>query len=129
MMQSRGAAIKLRSADSGGSLFHFTNDKGYKAISSQPTWLFKASKPPGDHPKGAYFTTLPPGTKNLAKRLFVRGSADKVTFTFSFSGGEDLKPLEGGRGAFIFYSETDYPVEKERQGPHGPTAEVRERLK
>jgi hypothetical protein len=109
-------------------LFHYTNEKGYKAISSQPTWLFKASKPPGDHPKGAYFTTLPPGTINLAKRLFVRGCADKVTYTFSFSGGEDLKPLGGGRGAFIVYSEVDYPVEKERHISHGPTAEVQEKL-
>jgi hypothetical protein len=109
-------------------VFHYTNDKGYKAISSQKTWLFKASQPPGDHPKGAYFTTLPPGTKNLAKRLFVRGSADKITFVFSFSGGDDLARLEGGRGAFIFYSPEDYPVEKDRQGPHGPTEEVEEGL-
>jgi hypothetical protein len=109
-------------------LFHYTNDKGHKAISSQPTWLFKAAKPPGDHPKGAYFTTLPPGTKNLAKRLFVRGCADKINYVFCFSSGEDLRPLEGGRGAFIFYSVDDYPVERSRQGPHGPTEEVRGEL-
>jgi hypothetical protein len=48
---------------------------------------------------------------------------------FSFSGGKDLKPLEGGRGEFIFYSETDYAVDKERQELHGPTAEVAEKLK
>lgn len=109
-------------------LFHYTNDKGYKALSSQVTWLFKASQPPGDRPTGAYFTSLKPGTKNLAKRLFVRGSADKIAFVFSFSGGEDLTPLAGGRGAFIFYSTDDYPVEKERQGPHGPTERVQEEL-
>lgn len=109
-------------------MFHDTNDKGYKAIGSQQMWLFKASKPPGDHPKAAYFTNLPPGTKNLAKKLFVRGCADKIAFVFCFSGGDDLKPLEGGRGAFIFYSVEDYPVEKERQGPHGPTEKVQEKL-
>lgn len=109
-------------------MFHYTNEKGHKAISSQPIWLFKASKPPGDHPKGAYFTTLPPGTRNLAKRLFVRGCADKIAFVFCFSGDDDLTPLEGGRGAFIFYSVDDYPVEKKRQGPHGPTEQVREEL-
>src|SRR5262249_31937999 len=109
-------------------LFHYTNDAGYKAIRSQQTWLFKASKPPGDHPKGAYFTNLPPGTRNLARRLFIRGCADKITFVFSFSGGDDLTPLEGGRGAFIFYSVDDYPVEKERQGPHGLTEAVQEEL-
>jgi hypothetical protein len=65
-------------------LFHYTNDKGYKAISSQRVWVFKASKPPGDHAKAAYFTTLPPGTRNLAKRLFLRGAAEKVAFVFCF---------------------------------------------
>jgi hypothetical protein len=118
----------LETCQIGVTLFHYTNDKGYKAISSQPTWLFKASKPPGDHPKAAYFTTLPPATRNLAKRLFVRGCADKIIFVFCFSGGEDLTPLEGGRGAFIFYSLDDYAVEKPRQGPHGPIEEVREQL-
>ena len=109
-------------------MFHYTNEKGYKAISSQQTWLFKASQPPCDHPKAAYFTNLLPGTKNLAKKLFVRGCADKITYLFCFSGGDDLIRLEGGRGLFIFYSVDDYPVAKERQGPHGLTVEVQEKL-
>jgi hypothetical protein len=109
-------------------LFHYTNDKGYKAISSQQTWMFKASKPPCNHPKGAYFTNLPPGTKNLGKLLFVRGCADKTNFVFCCSGGEDLEPIEGGRGERVFYSKEDYPVVKDRQGPHGAAAEVQEEL-
>jgi hypothetical protein len=109
-------------------LYHYTNAKGYKAINSQQTWLFKASKPPGDHPQGAYFTSLAPGTRNLAKKLFVRGCADKITFVFAFSGGDDLTRLEGGRGAFVFYSVSDYSVEKERQGLHGLTEKVQEEL-
>ena len=109
-------------------MFHYTNEAGYKAISSQVVWLFKALKPPGEHPRGAYFTTLPPGTKNLGKRLFVRGAAEKTAFVFSFSGGEELLRLPGGRGAYICYSKEDYPVEKERQGPHGRTEEVKEQL-
>lgn len=108
-------------------MFHYTNEVGYKAISSQSTWIFKASKPPGVHSKGAYFTTLPPETKNLGKRLFIRGCRDKVTYVFSFSGDEGLKPLAGGRGAFIFYSSDDYSVEESRQQFHGPTAELREK--
>ena len=110
------------------ALFHYTDEKGYKAISSQPVWVFKASKPPGAHPKGAYFTTLGPQTKNLAKRLFIRGAAEKIKYVFSFSGDENLKPIEGGRGAFIFYSEDDYPVDKDRQQLHGLTAEIQEKL-
>lgn len=110
-------------------LFHYTDDKGYKAISSQVTWFFKASKPPCAHPKAVYFTTLPPGTKNLNKRLFVRGCSEKTRFVFSFSGGEDLPRLQGGRGEHVRYSLEDYPVEKERQGPHGETENVREDLR
>ena len=109
-------------------MFHYTDAQGYKAISSQQTWVFKASKPPGDHPTGAYFTNLPPATRNLGKRLFGRGCADKMAFVFSFAGGDELKPLEGGRGKFIFYSEDDYVVVKERQGLHGSTEELREKL-
>jgi len=107
-------------------LFHYTNDKGYKAISSQVVWLFKVSKPPGDHPRAAYFSTLPPGTKNLGKRLFVRGCAEKTRFVFSFSGGDDLLRLRGGRGDHVFFSLGDYSVEPERQGPHGETEKIKE---
>lgn len=110
-------------------LFHYTNGDGFKAINSQPTWVFKAAQPPGGHPKGAYFTTLPPGTKNLAKRLFVRGGADKVRYVFSFHGAHGLVPLEGARGEFIFYSVQDYLVDRSRQGPCGPADEVQEKLK
>lgn len=105
-------------------MFHYTNDKGYKAIRSQVVWLFKAMKPPCDHPKAAYFTTLPPGTKNLSKRLFVRGSAEKIQFVFSFSGGETLPRLPGGRGDHVHYSTEDYPVDQTRQVFHGETEKV-----
>ncbi len=91
--------------------------------------MFKAFKPRGDHPLGAYFTTLPPGTPCLAKRLFIRGAIEKIEFVFCFGGGDDLKPLPGGRGAFVFYSPDDYPVDRPRQGPHGRTADVEEALK
>lgn len=110
----------------GAGLFHFTNKNGYNAISSQLIWLFKASQPPGDHPSGAYFTTLPPTTKNLGKRLFVRGCRDKLEFMFQFSGNEGLLPLPGGRGEWIFYSPDDYSVDTDRQITHGPTASWQE---
>ena len=105
-------------------MFHYTDTAGYNAIRSQPTWLFKASQPPGDHPFGAYFTSLPPGAVNLGKRIFVRGCRDKLEFVFHFSGGEELTPLPGGRGDVIFYSTTDYPVERERQVLHGAARDL-----
>jgi hypothetical protein len=107
-------------------LFHYTDSDGFNAIKAQPVWVFKATQPPGKHPRGAYFTRLGPGAANLAKRL--RLPKLKIAFIFCFSDGQDLKPLEGGRGAFILYSPDDYVVEKKRQVDHGPTQEVLERL-
>jgi hypothetical protein len=100
---------------------------GYKAISSQRTWVFRAAQPPGDHPVGAYFTPLGPGTIKLAKRL--RISKSKLSFVFCFSDGADLVPLKGDRGEFIQYSPVDYSVEKSRQLFHGTREEAMEQLK
>ena len=99
--------------------FHYTNDKAYKAISSQLTWMFKASQPPRPrvHPFGAYFTDLSIETPNLAKKLRVPKS--KIEYFFAFEDIGDLASIEGGRGEHIFYSPDDYQVVKNRQGPHG----------
>jgi len=107
-------------------LFHYTNDVGFKAISSQPVWVFKASTPPG-HPFGAYFTTLEPGTEKLAKRLRIPKA--KTEFVFCFAGQTGLKPLDGARGQYVFYSPHDYEVERAQQTDSGPTTEVQERMK
>jgi hypothetical protein len=92
-------------------LFHYTDGDGFNGIRAQPIWVFKAAQPAGDHPRGAYFTTLGPDTGNLAKRLRVPKA--KIAFVFCFVDGSDLIPLPGGRGAFIFYSRDDYEVERE----------------
>lgn len=101
-----------------GAVHHFTNKDGFDSIRSQPDWTFEASEPPGDHPRGAYFTTLPPATKGLAKRL--RIPRRKTAFYFSFIDDGMLLPLRGGRGAYVFYSPTDYVVGPGRQIAHGP---------
>ena len=103
-------------------MHHFTDARGYNAIRASSPWHFRASQPPGDHPFGAYFTTLPPGTPNLAKRLRIPKS--KLEYVFIFADAGDLKPLEGGRGAFIFYSEEDYFVEEDRQVYHGKSEDA-----
>ena len=76
-------------------------------------WQFRASQPPGERPFGAYFTTLPPGTPNLAKKLGIPKS--KLEFVFTFIDTGDLTPLRGDRGRWIFYSLGDYYVGSERQ--------------
>lgn len=92
---------------------HFTDQDGYNGIRARSPWLFKASQPPGNHPFGAYFTTLAPGTPHLAQRP--RIPRRKTEYVFSFVDANDLKPLRGGRGEYIFYSPHDYEVEDDRQ--------------
>ncbi len=99
---------------------HFTDKAGYTAISSQADWCFKASQPPCSNPRGAYFTTLPPETPNLANRLRIPRA--KLAFRFQFTDAGDLTPLRGGRGAYIRHSPGDYVVSAVRQEYHGETS-------
>jgi hypothetical protein len=101
------------------NLFHYTDQVAYNAIKSQVVWHFVAAKPPGKHPFGAYFTTLPRNTKTLAQRLRIPKS--KIEYFFEFTDVGDLTPLSGGRGQFIFYSPTDYDVDQGRQQNNGVT--------
>ena len=96
-----------------GGMLHYTDRTSWNAIRSQSVWLFKAHKPPGPHPVAAYFTTLPPCTSNLAKRL--RIPAAKTEYVFCFVDAGDLTPLPGGRGAYIFFFKGDYTVPRKRQ--------------
>lgn len=100
-------------------MFHYSDKDGYNAIVSQPTWLFLTDQPPGDHPFGAYFTDLPPDSKNLSNRL--RLPRRKVKWYFEFVDLGDFIALPGSRGNYVYYSSGDYPVERERQRNHGAT--------
>jgi len=99
---------------------HFTNKVGYDAIGSQASWCFKAFKPPAGHPTGAYFTTLAFDTPNVSVRL--RIPREKLAFVFQFQDQGDLEPLSGGRGAYVFYSRSDYVVTQDRQEYKGAFA-------
>ena len=94
-------------------LYHYTDGRGYDAIRSQPEWIFKVSTPPGNHPRGVYFTRLGPDTSGLAKKL--RVPVRKLEYVFVFTDGDDLMPIRGGRGDFVFYSPIDYTVDREHQ--------------
>jgi hypothetical protein len=100
-------------------VFHYTDKDGYDAIRSQQVWRFKAAQPPGGHPHGAYFTTLPPDTKSLANKL--RIPRRKLAYVFCFVDAGDLVPLPGNRGAYIVYSPGDYEVVVDRQLYEGKT--------
>ena len=103
---------------------HYTDLAGHNAIGSQPIWRFVAAQPPGDRPVGAYFTNLGPDTPNLAQRL--RIPRTKLEFQFCFASSDDFEPLRGGRGAYIFYSPTDYLVDPPRQQYRGTSLDAPE---
>jgi len=99
-------------------MFHYTKLDGFNGIRSQPEWTFKAAKPPGGHPIGAYFTPLSPEHYDeLCEKLLIPN--EKIEYCFEFTGGTDLKPIRGGRGRHIIYSEVDYVVIGARQVYHG----------
>jgi hypothetical protein len=104
-------------------MHHYTDRDGYNAIRATSPWHFRASQPPGDHPFGAYFTTLPPGTPKLANRLRIPKS--KLEYVFTFTDVGDPTPLRGDRGEWIFYSTADYFVDEQRQR-QGQTGKVDE---
>jgi hypothetical protein len=94
-------------------LYHYTDKDGYNAIRASSPWHFRAERPPGDHPLGAYFTCQQPSTPKLAKRLQI--PVRKLEYVFAFEDKGDLKQLRGDRGKQILYSPEDYYVESERQ--------------
>jgi len=96
---------------------HYADQAGYNGIKAAVVWHFLAQQPPGNHPNGAYFTTLGRTTANLAQRLRIPKS--KIQYDFEFTDIGDLTPLPGGRGQYIFYSPFDYDVDKPRQGYSG----------
>jgi len=104
------------------TMFHYTDDDGHKAISAQMDWLFKASQPPGDNERGVYFTTLRPDANRFSART--RIPKDKQRCVFAFRGDEGLRPKEGGKGAYIFWTPDDYLVVESRQVYDGPSEEL-----
>ena len=109
------------------TMYHYTDQAGYNSIRSGVDWIFKAHQPPprdSDHPRAAYFTTLPPGTKNLSPRISV--PKVKLAYVFAFQDAGDLTPLRGGRGIYVLFSTTDYvvPVARQLTEPTGPVEEV-----
>lgn len=98
-------------------MLQFSDQESWNAIRSQVNWLFRAHQPPGDHPFGAYFTTLPPNTTNLAKKL--RIPRRKIEFVFCFQGADGLLQIPGGRGDYVWYSPSDYRVKYDKQHEHG----------
>ena len=103
-------------------MFHYTDSAGHKSISSQVDWMFRASQPPGDRERGAYFTTLRPGTRRFSART--RIPRDKQEYVFAFRGDEGLMPVEGGKGAYLFWTPDDYVVIEARQVYDGPTEDL-----
>jgi hypothetical protein len=103
------------------TMAHYTDRDGFNGIASAPVWKFVAAQPPASHhPMGTYFTTLGRDERQLAKKLRIPKS--KAEYVFEFTDAGDLEPIDGGRGAFIFFSRTDYFVQQPRQVYSGARA-------
>lgn len=74
-------------------IYHYTNRSSFNVIHSQQTWTFLASRPPGEHPMGAYFTNLDQDTPLLARKLGI--PREKLEFVLCFADVHDLRPLRG----------------------------------
>jgi RHS repeat-associated protein len=104
-------------------VYHYTDKSAYNAIKSQPSWHFKASRPPkgSGHPRGAYVTTLPPSTPKLATRL--RIPARKTDYFFAMHiPNEQLRGIPGDRGwenKISLYYPNDLTVSPDNQISHG----------
>jgi len=97
---------------------------GYKAISSQNPFAFRASSPIKGHPRGGYVTTKSPEelarTPNGFKKLGL--TSDKSTHFFEMNIDEaKLKPIKGARGTFIKYIEGDQRIARGAVTRHGNT--------
>lgn len=114
-------------------LFHYTNRDGWNGIRAQPTWRFRASRPPSaDRPTGVYFTDLEPSPVNLrtlCKRL--RIPKVKREYAFWFTGTTGLMQLNDGRGRdrHIYFSPTDYDIVPSRQKFEGSTDTLSEEFR
>ncbi len=80
-------------------MFHYTNEKGYKAISSQVVWLFKASKPPCDHPKGGLLhDSAPPDRQTSASDCLFADAARKPSTFSAFPREKTFSACQAGEG-------------------------------
>lgn len=101
-------------------VYHYTDKKGFNGIrAAHPDWLFKAHEPPGNHPPGAYFSSVPPNHARLSRTLMI--PLAKLEYVFEFEDIFDLKPLRGFRGddrISVFYPR-NYIVVPSRQRYNG----------
>jgi hypothetical protein len=92
---------------------HFTDRNGWNAIRASSPWCFRARKPRGGRPVGAYFTTIHPTAVNFFK--ITRVPVHKQRYMFSFVDVGDLTPRRGPLGRYVFFSPRDYLVAGYRQ--------------
>jgi hypothetical protein len=101
---------KHEKALAGDWIMHYTNDAGYKPISSQKDWAFQASQPPGDNKFGVYFTTLAPTAPRFSARTKI--PKEKQKYVFAFVGRQGLQQKAGGKGAYVLWTPETYVVEE-----------------
>lgn len=103
----------------GSTMNHFTDRKGWNGIRAASPWCFRAHRQRGGRPTGAYFTTLFPTDANFYS--VTRVPVAKRNYRLTFVDVGDLRKRRGPLGRYVFYSRTDYFVEKPRQQYEGST--------
>ncbi|ELW78336.1 hypothetical protein ABIC56_000129 [Acinetobacter bereziniae] len=106
-------------------VYHYTDKKGYNAISSQSPYIFKSSAPDKGHPKGVYVTTMSPEQllhKPGGFKSYLGLTSDKSEYYFKFKIEKcKLKKIKGGRSSHVNYIDHDLIVPRTSVISHGKT--------
>ena len=108
-------------------VYHYTDEKAYKAIISQrPNYLFKASQPDSVHAKGVYVTPMSPSQilhKPGGFKSYLGITKEKSQYYFKFKVEKcKLKKIKGMRGNHVWFSPTNLLVTQHQMLEHGKTA-------
>lgn len=107
------------------TVYHYTSQAGYNAISSQKPFDFRASTPGKGHPTGVYVTTKSPEelakTPNGYKKLGLTGEKSTHFFEIKNVDPAKLRGIEGKRSKFIKFFPSDTKIERSNVARHGKT--------
>jgi hypothetical protein len=94
------------------TVWHFTDKKGFNAITSGKNITIKASKPPGGNPKGAYFSKLSPQELGNSTAKTLRIPKSKTEYVIEVQVPKNILKEKGGYHRAIVYSIEDVNVKE-----------------
>ena len=94
------------------TVWHFTDKKGFNAITSGKNITIKVSEPPGGNPKGAYFSKLSPQELGNTAAKTLRIPRRKTEYVIEVQVPKNILKEKGGRHRAIVYSTEDVKVKE-----------------